>query len=82
MTVQRTGVCVCVCIHRWPERLTADLQEQVLVVLTDGVAGGAEVLAGVGELDVLQGERGDPGVATHHDVPVQVLKTNEEERNK
>lgn len=55
-------------------RLTANFQVDGLVVLADGVGGAAEVLAGVGELDVLQGERGNPGVAAHHDVPIDALK--------
>lgn len=50
-----------------------------LTVLADGVGGAAQVLAGVGELDVLQREGGQPGVAEHHDVPVQTLG---EEREK
>lgn len=48
-------------------------------VLADGVGGAAQVLAGVGELDVLQREGGKPGVAEHHNVPVQTLG---EEREK
>lgn len=54
--------------------LTADLQVHGLVGLTDGVAGGAEVLAGVRELDVFQGERGHPCVAAYHDVSIQALQ--------
>lgn len=56
-------------------RLTADFQVHVLAVLTDGVAGGAEVLAGIGELDVLQGERGHACMAAHHHVPIEALQT-------
>lgn len=44
-----------------------------LAVLADGIGGAAQVLAGVGELDVLQREGGEPGVAEHHNVPVQTL---------
>lgn len=54
--------------------LTANFQVDGLVVLADGVGGAAEVLAGVGELDILQGERGNPSVAAHHDVPIDALK--------
>ena len=66
---------------RGPERvrgLTADFQVHVLVVLADGVAGGAQVLARVRELDVFQGEGGHPRVAAHHNVPVQALRRREE----
>lgn len=62
-------LCVCVCAG-----LTADLQEERLLVLADGVASAADVASRVGELDVLQGERGDAGVAADHDVPVQALQ--------
>lgn len=55
-------------------RLTANFQVDGLVVLADGVGGAAEVLAGVGELDVLQGERGNTSMAAHHDVPIDALK--------
>lgn len=55
-------------------QLTANFQVNGLVVLADGVGGAAEVLAGVGELDVLQGERGNPSMAAHHDVPIDALK--------
>ena len=54
----------------------------MLVVLADGVAGGAEILAGVRELHILQGERGDPSVAAHHDVPVQALRTRGEKERR
>lgn len=58
--------------------LTADLQLQRLPVLADGVAGGAEVLAGVGELDIFQGEGGHPGVAANHNIPVEALQKRKE----
>ena len=45
-----------------------------LGVLADGVAGGAEVLAGVCVLDVLDGERGDPRVAPNHHGAVGALE--------
>lgn len=51
----------------------------MLVVLADGVAGGAEILAGIRELDVFQGERGDPCVGAHHDVSIQALQQKKEE---
>lgn len=46
----------------------------MLVVLADGVAGGAEILARVRELNVFQGKGGDTGVAADHDVSVQTLR--------
>lgn len=58
--------------------LTADLQVHVLVVLTDGVAGVAEILAGIRELDVFQGERGHPCVAAHHNVSIKALQQRRE----
>lgn len=51
----------------------------MLVVLADGVAGGAEILAGIRELDVLQSERGDPRVGAHHDVSIQALQQKKKE---
>lgn len=60
-------------------RLTANFQVDGLAVLADGVGGAAQVLAGVGELHVLQREGGEPGVAKHHNVAVQTLR---EERGK
>lgn len=45
----------------------------MLAVLTDGVAGSAEILAGVGELDVFQGEGGNPRVATYHNISIEAL---------
>lgn len=45
----------------------------MLAVLPDGVAGGAEILAGIGELDVFQGEGGNPCVATYHNIPIKAL---------
>lgn len=56
-----------------------NFQVDGLAVLADGVGGAAQVLARVGELDVLQCEGGKPGVAEHHNVPVQTLG---EEREK
>lgn len=56
-----------------------NFQVDRLAVLADGVGGAAQVLARVGELDVLQREGGKPGVAEHHNVPVQTLG---EEREK
>lgn len=53
--------------------LTADLQVHVLVVLTYGVAGGAEIPAGVCELNIFQGERGDPRMAAYHNIPIDAL---------
>ena len=61
--------------------LTADFQEHVLLVLSDGVAGAAEVLPGIREQDVLQRERGHSGVAADHDVSVEALQRNERESN-
>lgn len=61
-------------------RLTANFQVDGLLVLADGVGGAAEVLAGVGELDVLQGERGNPSMAAHHDVPIDALKERRKKR--
>lgn len=58
--------------------LTADLQVQRLVVLADGVAGGAQVLAGVRELDIFQGERGHPRMAANHNIPVEALQQRQE----
>ncbi len=46
----------------------------MLVVLTDGVAGGAEILAGIRELDVFQGERGHPCVAAYHNISIKALQ--------
>lgn len=54
----------------------------MLVVLTDGVAGGAQVLAGVRELDVFQGERGHPSVAAHHNVPIKALRGKKKKERK
>lgn len=50
----------------------------MLVVLTDGVAGGAEILAGVRELDVFQGERGHPCMAAYHNVSIKALQQRRE----
>lgn len=58
--------------------LTADLQVQRLVVLADGVAGGADVLAGVRELDIFQGERRYPCMAANHNIPVEALQQRQE----
>lgn len=65
-SVERTG---------W---LTADIQVHVLVVLADGVAGGAEILAGIRELDVFQGERGHPCVAAYHNISIKALQRRRE----
>lgn len=62
--------------------LTANFQVDGLVVLADGVGGAAEVLAGVGKLDVLQGERGNPSMAAHHDVPIDALKERRRRKKK
>lgn len=67
-------VCLLLGLRGSPEGLTADLQVQRLLVLADGVAGDAQVLAGVRELDVLQGERGHPSMAADHKVPVEALQ--------
>lgn len=56
-----------------------NFQVDRLAVLADGVGGAAQVLASVGELDILQREGGKSGVAEHHNVPVQTLA---EERQK
>lgn len=64
-------------------RLTVNFQMDRLAVLADGVGGTAQVLAGVGELNVLQREGGKPGVAEHHNVPVQTLgEEREKERRR
>lgn len=57
--------------------LTADFEVHVLVVLADGVAGGAEVLSCVRELDIFQGEGGHPRMAANHHVPVEALRRRE-----
>lgn len=46
----------------------------MLVVLTDGVAGGAQILAGGRDLDVFQDEKRNSSVAANHDVSIQTLK--------
>lgn len=56
------------------EWLTAHFKEQLLVVFTDGVAGSAEVTTSISELDVLQGEGGDPCMCSYHDVPIKALQ--------
>lgn len=43
--------------------------------LSDGVAGGAEILAGVGVLSVLQGERRHAGVTADQHVTIRTLNT-------
>ena len=53
--------------------LTANFQVHVLAVLAYGVPGSTEVLAGIVELHVLYGQRGDPCVAPYHNVSVQAL---------
>lgn len=50
-----------------------NFQVDGLAVLADSIGGAAQVLASVGELDVLQREGGEPGVAEHNNVPVQTL---------
>lgn len=50
----------------------------MLVVLANGVAGGAEVLAGIGELDILQSEGGHSRMAAHHDVLIEALRQRRE----
>ena len=50
----------------------------MLVVLTNGIAGSAEVLAGVCELDVFQGERGHPCMAAYHNISIEALKGEKE----
>lgn len=54
--------------------LTADLQVRRLLVLSDGAACGAQVLARVRVLDVLQGEGRHARVTPHHHAPVQALE--------
>lgn len=65
------------------KRLTVNFQVDGLAVLANGVGGAAQVLARVSELDVLQREGGKPGVAEHHNVPVQTLEVaHEKEQEK
>lgn len=54
--------------------LTADFQVNLLVVFTNGVAGNAEITAGVRELDVFDGEGGHPSVAAHHNILIKALQ--------
>lgn len=46
----------------------------MLVVPADGVSGRAQILSGVCEEDVLQGERGHPGMAAYHNISIKALQ--------
>ncbi len=58
--------------------LTAHFQVHALDVLTNGVAGSAEVLAGIGELHVFQSQRGHTGIAAHDHITIQTLEKEKE----
>lgn len=55
------------------QTLTADFQIRRLFVLSNGTPRCAKVLTSVGELDILQCERGHPGITPHHYSSIQTL---------
>lgn len=55
------------------EILTANLEVRQLIVLSDGAASCAEILACVCILDILQSERGHTSITPHHYISVQTL---------